>query len=75
MHPVERVEVFAESNAEEDVVGLVVFRTQEMRVVGGHDGQPELLGEPEDAAVELGLAFGLVRLDLEVVVLEGVGVP
>jgi hypothetical protein len=48
--------VLAQPDAEQDVVGLVVLGLQEVRVVGGHDGKPELVGELEDLRVELALA-------------------
>ena len=38
-------------------------------------GKSELIGQLEDAAVELGLSVGIVGLNFEVIILEGVGVP
>ena len=55
---------------------VVVVAREEVRVVRRDDRQAELVGELEDALVELRLALGVVRLHLEVVaVLEDVGVP
>jgi hypothetical protein len=70
------VAVLAEPDAEQDVVRLVVLGRQEVRVVRGDDGQPELIGEREDLCVELRLTRRVVRLDLEVVAaVEEVRVP
>ena len=59
--------VLAQADAEEDVVGVVVGGLQEMRIVGGDDGEPELVGQAEDPVVQLVLAFRVVGLNLEIV--------
>ncbi len=52
------------------------FALEEVRVVGGDDGESELLGEREHARVQDRLPLAVVRLDLEVVaVLEELRVP
>ena len=75
-HPIGIGEVFAESDAEENVVRVVIVAGEEVRIVGCEDGQTQLFGELENASVERRLILGVVRLDLEVVaVAEDVGVP
>jgi len=76
MHPVGVVEILAESDAEEDVVRVVVVASEEVRVVGRQHREVQLFGELEDAAVEGVLVLGGMRLDLEVVpVAKDISVP
>ena len=57
-------------------MGFVVFLLEEVGVVGGDDGEPQLFCQLEYSLVEGGLALGVVGLNLQVVpVLEGVCVP
>ena len=68
--------VLRRADADEDVVGAVVLVLEEVSVVGGDHGQAQLFRQRKDLRVELGLAFGAVRLHFQVVpVLEDVGVP
>src|SRR5512140_1357302 len=46
-----------------------------MRVISRDYGKSHLRRELEDSAIQLCLIFRIVRLNFEVVVLEGVGVP
>ena len=64
-HPVPVLAVLAQADAEEDIVGVVIFGLEEVRIVGRDDRKPEVGGEGEDALVELLLPFAAVRLDLE----------
>ena len=76
VHPVGVGEILAQADAEENVVGVVIVARKEVRVVGGEDGEIQLRGELEDAAVESRLVLGVVRLHLEVVpIAKDVGVP
>jgi hypothetical protein len=57
-------------------VRVVVVVREEVRIVGCQHRQVQLLGELENASIEIGLILGVVRLDLEVVAItEDVGVP
>jgi len=57
-------------------VRFVVLALEEVRVVGGHHRQPDLVRELEDALVELVLPIGVVSLHLQVVApLEKLRVP
>jgi hypothetical protein len=68
--------VLLETDAEEDVVRVVVVGLEEVRVVRRDDGESEVLPQPEDEVVEAPLLPRLVGLDLEVVAaLEELRVP
>ncbi len=75
-HPVRIAAILAEPDAEQHVVRVVVAAPEEVGVVGGDDGESELLGECEHARVQYRLPLALVRLNLEVVaILEELRVP
>ena len=75
-HPVAVLTVLPETNAEEDVVGIMIFGLQEVRIVRGDDREAEIRGEREDALVELFLSVAPVGLHFEVVAArKTVGVP
>jgi hypothetical protein len=68
--------VLPQPDAEEDVVCCVIFRAQEVRVVGGHHRQAEVVAEPEDLPVQLILPGRVVPLHLQIVAaVEELGVP
>ena len=54
-----------EPDAEQYVVGVVVFGPEEMRVIRGHDRKADFFGELENPAVQIILPLRVVRLDLE----------
>ena len=55
---------------------VVILVLQEVRVVRGDDGQPQLVTQRQDLGVELRLAFAGMRLHFEVIpVLEQLGIP
>ncbi len=76
MHPVGVRPVTSEADAQQHVVRIVILITQEVRVVGGDDGKPEVIAKTEDLRVQLRLSIRIVPLDLEVVPpVEQVRVP
>ena len=54
-HPVAVSEVLPKPDAEQDVVGVVVLATQEVRIVGGNDRKAELLRQGEHARIQVAL--------------------
>ena len=76
MHPICIIPVLAQSNAEQDIVCVVIVVCEEVRVVGGNDGQSEFGTEGENLCIEPGLAARVMRLNFEVVaILKDLGVP
>src|SRR5204863_3524904 len=74
-HPIVGREVFAESDTKKNVVGVVIRGAEKMRIVRCDDGNAKLLRQTKDSRAQLGLAFGVARLHLEVLVRESVLVP
>ena len=55
---------------------VVIFVLQEVRVIRGNDGQPQLVAQRQNLGIELGLPLAGVRLHFQVVpVFEQLGVP
>ncbi len=66
-HAVAVVAILAQPDAQQHVVCVVIVVPQEVRVVRGDDGQPEVVGQRQHLRVQRGLAFAGVRLHFEVV--------
>jgi hypothetical protein len=76
VHALGILQILPEPDAQQDVVGVVVLRLEEVRVVRGHHREADLGRQLEDLVVELLLPLRVVRLDLEVVpILEQLRVP
>ena len=68
-HPGFVREVLTRLNADQGVVSRVVAGLEKVEVVGGHQGDPEFLGELDETLVDLLLFLNPVSLHLQVVVL------
>ena len=76
VHAVRVVAIFPESDAEQDVMCVVITRHEEVRVVREHHGQVELRAELEDLLIQSSLPRRVMCLNLEVVpTVEEVCVP
>jgi hypothetical protein len=75
-HAIRIAAILPEPDAQQDVVGVVIVRAEEVRIVCRDHAEADVLGEPEHLGVQLGLPLGLMGLHFqEIPVGKGVRVP